>query len=542
MTIRPGHRNDGEPAPPVPASAVPDRTRTTSGRRPARTPPRMTRTSRARPTRPRPGSVTPSPKGAPMGHRYHHPEPTADLTTVPAAPPLVGLRQPRIAVVGGSLTGPVLALLLLQAGLDNVAVYEASPDIAAATGGVLSLEHTALDVLDRLGIPQHEYVKFGFETITQIRGYGPADDRRTQRQYPGRFTTWTLLHHALASRLPAGVVHHGRRVTAMTAELGAPVLHFADGQRRSADLVAFADGRSSIGRRLLDPGRRLHYAGYVAHRGTAPPARLPAPGALPRRAVQHRPGTRRQRLDLLPQRHRRAVHRLVRCPTAAAGLRPAAARQPRRATAGRHPRRRAPAGPPGRPGPRHRHPDGGASDGHRPTPPHGMAGGRRTCGAARRRPRTGPGAHRPRLQQRHRTGRRTRRRPAPAPQARRRPDRRPARMATPAPAHRDRRGAAGTDHRRPTRPRHPPRRSTSGPAAHGRPQPIHGAGAGPTRHRHRPGPCPHRAGGKPRWAASSTRSTTAAASSPASTCASASWSGTTMAAVSKSTASTPATT
>ncbi len=208
-----------------------------------------------------------------MGHRYHHPEPTADLTTVPAAPPLVGLRQPRIAVVGGSLTGPVLALLLLQAGLDNVAVYEASPDIAAATGGVLSLEHTALDVLDRLGIPQHEYVKFGFETITQIRGYGPADDRRTQRQYPGRFTTWTLLHHALASRLPAGVVHHGRRVTAMTAELGAPVLHFADGQRRSADLVAFADGRSSIGRRLLDPGRRLHYAGYVAHRGTAPPRR-----------------------------------------------------------------------------------------------------------------------------------------------------------------------------------------------------------------------------------------------------------------------------
>jgi 2-polyprenyl-6-methoxyphenol hydroxylase-like FAD-dependent oxidoreductase len=208
-----------------------------------------------------------------MSHRHHRTEPTADPATAPSlaptAPSLVCMRQPRIAVVGGSLTGPVLALLLLQAGFEHVAVYEAAPDISALTGGVLSLEHTALDVLDRLNIPQHEYVKFGFETITQFRGYGPADDRTVQRQYPGRFTTWTLLHHALATRLPAGVVHHGRRVTGMSAAERGPVLHFADGHRESADLVAFADGRSSTGRRLLDPARRLHYAGYVAHRGTA---------------------------------------------------------------------------------------------------------------------------------------------------------------------------------------------------------------------------------------------------------------------------------
>jgi 2-polyprenyl-6-methoxyphenol hydroxylase-like FAD-dependent oxidoreductase len=211
-----------------------------------------------------------------MAHRSHHPTAIADQATadqpanhVPAAAPLVRLRQPRIAVVGGSLTGPVLALLLLQAGFDNVAVYEVHPDLSTAAGGVLSLEHTALDVLDRLGIAQHEYVKFGFETITQIRGYGPVDQRHRQRQYPGRFTTWTLLHHALAARLPAEVVHHGRRISAMTAHGGRPVLHFADGHREPADLVAFCDGRSSIGRRLLDPERKLRYAGYIAHRGTA---------------------------------------------------------------------------------------------------------------------------------------------------------------------------------------------------------------------------------------------------------------------------------
>ena len=195
-------------------------------------------------------------------------EPSPDRPPSAAIAPATG-SQPHIAVVGGSLTGPVLALLLLKAGLENVAVYEANPHLAAATGGVLSLEHTALDVLDRLDIPQHEYVKDGFETITQIRGYGPASERHRQRTYPGRFTTWTLLHRALAARLPAEVTHHGRRISAMTAEAGRPMLHFTDGDRASADLVAFCDGRSSVGRRLLDPARPLHYAGYIAHRGTA---------------------------------------------------------------------------------------------------------------------------------------------------------------------------------------------------------------------------------------------------------------------------------
>jgi len=206
-----------------------------------------------------------------MGHP-HHP---ATLTAQPptgqhpaVAASLVARRQPRIAVVGGSLTGPVLALLLLRAGFDNIAVYEANPGLSTATGGVLSLEHTALDVLDRLDIPQHEYVKDGYETITEIRGQAPHELQHRQRLYPGRFTTWTLLHHALASRLPVEVVYHGRKVAAMSMYAGRPMLHFTDGDPEPADLVAFCDGRSSVGRRLLDPARRLHYAGYIAHRGT----------------------------------------------------------------------------------------------------------------------------------------------------------------------------------------------------------------------------------------------------------------------------------
>ncbi|MBQ1050831.1 FAD-dependent monooxygenase [Micromonospora sp. C51] len=186
-------------------------------------------------------------------------------------------RQPTIAVVGGSLTGPITALLLLQAGFDAVTVFEAAPASAPLGGGLIGLERPALDVLDRLGIDQREFVAHDSEAIVEmsIRDRHPAETIR--RTYPGRNTTWTLLHHALTRRLPAGVLHTGMKVTALTERAGQPVLRFRDGHTAAADLVVFADGRSSTGRRLLDPHRRLRYAGYVAHRGLAeitPPAGL----------------------------------------------------------------------------------------------------------------------------------------------------------------------------------------------------------------------------------------------------------------------------
>ena len=401
-----------------------------------------------------------------MGNR-HDTDPTADLATgqdrcALAAPPLVSSCQPSIAAVGGSLTGPVLALLLLQAGFERVAVYEAAPAAASLGGGLLSLEHSALDVLDRLDIPQHEYVKFGFETITQITA--PGQDGPGQPGAPGIPGPVHDLDPAARrpDRPPPALRGAPQPTSHRTSETcGGPVLHFADGEREPVDLVAFADGRSSTGRRLLDPGRRLHYAGYVAHRGDTPtmPAELPD-----FRRLQPCPGVQ---FNIAPvptgcdwtfylNATAAAVRDPVRRPAPTAGLRPAAARQPGRARASRRVRRDTPARRLRRRGPRHADADGGTGDGHRPTDTDGVAAGRRrACGAARRRPGPGTATHRPRCQQRHRTGRRTGRRPAPAPPARRRPHRGTDRVATPAPAHRPRRGTTGPDHRWPTGPGHP---------------------------------------------------------------------------------------
>lgn len=179
-------------------------------------------------------------------------------------------RQPRIAVVGGSLTGPVTALLLLQAGFHDVAVYEVASAAVSRGGGLIGLEHCSLDILERLGIDQSELVAYPSERIVQmsVRERCPADV--VTRVYPGRNTTWTLLHRALTARLPRSIVHTGHRLTGLSEAPRRPMLHFANGHRASADVVVFADGRASVGRRLLDPKRRLRYAGYVAHRGTVP--------------------------------------------------------------------------------------------------------------------------------------------------------------------------------------------------------------------------------------------------------------------------------
>jgi len=182
-------------------------------------------------------------------------------------PELVHSCQPRIAVIGASLTGPVAALLLLYTGFTRVSVYEAAPAALTLGGGLISLEHCALDILDRIGIAQDDYINGKGETICQIAVRDNQPTETVRRIYPGRFTTWTRLHRCLLAHLPAGALHTGARLDGLAEHNGRPVLHFADGREDSADLVVFADGRSSAGRRLLDGDRRLRYAGYVAHRG-----------------------------------------------------------------------------------------------------------------------------------------------------------------------------------------------------------------------------------------------------------------------------------
>ena len=179
------------------------------------------------------------------------------------------MKAPRVAIVGGSLTGATTALMLQAAGFEDVTVFEAVPPTVSLAGGVIGLEHPALDLLDRLGIPQDEFVPFTSERVVAVEVLDRSVAGNVATIYPGRNTTWTMLHRALSSRLPAGTVVTGTRVTGLDEDPdGLARLTFDNGDDLGRwDLVIFCDGRRSVGRKILDPGRRLRYAGYVAHRG-----------------------------------------------------------------------------------------------------------------------------------------------------------------------------------------------------------------------------------------------------------------------------------
>lgn len=170
--------------------------------------------------------------------------------------------QPRIAIVGGSITGPVTALLLRRLGFREVVIYEATARARSTSGGVLGLSHPALHTIEELGIDQAEIVAHPSETVWTVTPAG-----RRQVTYAGRLTTWSLLHQALTTRLPGHLLHTATRVRDLATAGGRPILRLADGGEASADLVIFADGRASLGRARLAPERQTRYAGYVALRG-----------------------------------------------------------------------------------------------------------------------------------------------------------------------------------------------------------------------------------------------------------------------------------
>jgi 2-polyprenyl-6-methoxyphenol hydroxylase-like FAD-dependent oxidoreductase len=171
--------------------------------------------------------------------------------------------QPTIAVVGGSLTGPALALLLVKQGFEDVNVFESAGAAQSRAGGVLGLDLQSLAVLDSIGIGQDEVVPFTSERVVSVKYVDRHEEGRVQRLYPGRNSTWSMLHQALDSRLPAGMLQPGHKVVG----LDGTELQFSDGSASLADLVVFADGRGSTGRKLLQPKRTLSYSGVFAHRG-----------------------------------------------------------------------------------------------------------------------------------------------------------------------------------------------------------------------------------------------------------------------------------
>lgn len=171
---------------------------------------------------------------------------------------------PRAAVVGGSIGGLTAGLLLRDAGWE-VDVFERSVSLLEGRGGGIVLHPATIRYLvERAGVAPGEISVAASRFRYLDRAGGTAHEERCRY----RFTSYNDLYLRLLECFGRRRYHLAEECVGLDDIDGRPCPAFASGRVVHGDLVVFADGVNSIGRRLLAPGSTPVYADYVAWRGT----------------------------------------------------------------------------------------------------------------------------------------------------------------------------------------------------------------------------------------------------------------------------------
>lgn len=182
----------------------------------------------------------------------------------------------RIAIVGGSLTGCMAAILLEQDGHD-VTVYERSKTGLVGRGGGLTTSRKVLDELKALELidaefpasPFHELKMCKRSDVSPYLGINPLS-----RPIDMHCVHWGGLWSSLVKRVPSENYLRGRTVTSAERYGERVKLDFEDGEQTTADLVIFCDGYNSVGRQILFPETLPNYRGYLVWRGVLPDSKV----------------------------------------------------------------------------------------------------------------------------------------------------------------------------------------------------------------------------------------------------------------------------
>ncbi len=178
--------------------------------------------------------------------------------------------RPRAVVVGGSFGGLTAALLLRERGF-AVEVFERSSQLLDGRGGGIVLQpDTVRWIRERRADLAVADVSIG---SSLLRYLGPDNAVVHEEPAAWRFSSWTTLYRTLLDELGREHYHLGELAVGVDQDPDRAEVRFVSGRRAYADLLVFADGISSVGRRRLLPQVRPRYSGYVGWRGTVPEAR-----------------------------------------------------------------------------------------------------------------------------------------------------------------------------------------------------------------------------------------------------------------------------
>jgi len=175
-------------------------------------------------------------------------------------------RQRTAAVVGGSIGGLTAALLLEKAGF-SVSVYERSSSELDGRGGGIVLQPEMLRWFKE--VSQQDPARLATHS-TFLRYLGLGNRIEFEEPVEWRFSSWSTLYRALLQDFGSDRYFLGFNVVDLEQSNASVSLKFDNHSGAIFDLVVFADGITSTGRRLLIPEAQPQYSGYIGWRGTVP--------------------------------------------------------------------------------------------------------------------------------------------------------------------------------------------------------------------------------------------------------------------------------
>lgn len=177
-----------------------------------------------------------------------------------------------IGIVGGSIAGCTAAYLLSKEGHD-VTILERSSQKLVGRGGGIGTTQGLLEQIRADGLIDDNFASFDINKMPLV-GKDPASEPygRVAWSIPMSFVVfrWSELWRYLRKRIPDSQYRYGTEVSNVIPNADGVTMILDNGERMKFDLILFADGYNSMGRRLMFPNRELKYRGYVLWRGLLP--------------------------------------------------------------------------------------------------------------------------------------------------------------------------------------------------------------------------------------------------------------------------------
>lgn len=175
----------------------------------------------------------------------------------------------KIAIIGGSIAGCALALLLKDK--FDVTVFERSKGLKSRGAGI-TMSKELLQTLISKDLIDQETMVYSSSTRSfycQLPSKPDYGHCLWHQNISIVSLHWDTLFLNLRKRIPDKIYRNECRIVDVKLIDGEPSqIILESGDTQEFDLIIFADGSQSIGRKLISENSQLTYSGYVAWRGT----------------------------------------------------------------------------------------------------------------------------------------------------------------------------------------------------------------------------------------------------------------------------------